>query len=581
MFLETVLGMLVNWCVPLVILVVAACCAICLERCHGWDAILLWGPPIVGGAAFLSTLGFFHFARGKPRPTAFCGWVMALAWLAAAVLLAVWGMAWGVSLLGLDGARWTWAQLRQAVLQAVLAPPRTPGTDWSLSLTTGGLGLGVVVSLIPMVLRYVPLLANPRARKLVVSAALLVGALVVPALGLVTFYALVALGAVVADVGPQSTAASHGLWGLAIAAGALVLVMFVALNLNVTGPHRLYKRGLERTFIDPEQKRPAAIPLDTVDPHNRAPYHLINTAVNLPASEHVRLSERKCDFFLFSRDWAGSPAVGYAKAGEWLMNNRRPDLATAMAISGAAISSNMGLGSIKPLRALIALFNLRLGFWIRNVKTSRRASRHPGFLCLLREMSTLDMTERSGWLNLSDGGHIENLGVYELLRRRCKFILCVDGEADPAITFQGLMTLVRHARIDLGVSIQPDLQELRPDPATGYSRAHYHLCRIEYPARPGESHGDLGLLLYLKLSVTGNESELIRRYRKGDPTFPHQTTLDQFFDEEQFEAYRQLGVHVAEGLFSRTLMNDRCEPDSIPVWFRQLAENLLEPAHHP
>ena len=81
----------------------------------------------------------------------------------------------------------------------------------------------------------------------------------------------------------------------------------------------------------------------------------------------------------------------------------------------------------------------------------------------------------------------------------------------------------------------------------------------------------------MKLSVTGNESELIRRYRTLHPDFPHQSTLDQFFDEEQFEAYRQLGVHVADGLFSRALMSGNINPASVPIWFRQLAGSLLEP----
>src|SRR6188474_1748973 len=164
------------------------------------------------------------------------------------------------------------------------------------------------------------------------------------------------------------------------------------------------------------------------------------------------------------------------------------------------------------------------------------------------------------------------MGVYELLRRRCKFIVCVDGECDPEFGFGGLMTTVRHAQIDFGIGIDAHIRQLKPDPVTGCGQVHGVLTRIHYPAAGSHREG-FGLLLYLKLSMTGNEPELINRYRRAHPEFPHQTTLDQFFDEEQFEAYRQLGVHVAEGLFSRTLMNDRCEPDSIPVWFRQLAEN--------
>ena len=149
-----------------------------------------------------------------------------------------------------------------------------------------------------------------------------------------------------------------------------------------------------------------------------------------------------------------------------------------MAISGAAVSSHMGLGSMPSLSALLTLLNIRLGFWIARPETSTAA---PGFACLLREMTATGMSEDATWLNLSDGGHIENMGVYELLRRRCKFIICVDGEADPKSTFEGQMTLVRHAQIDFGVRIEPKLDDIRQNPASSYSRTHAQLFRILYP----------------------------------------------------------------------------------------------------
>jgi hypothetical protein len=136
--------------------------------------------------------------------------------------------------------------------------------------------------------------------------------------------------------------------------------------------------------------------------------------------------------------------------------------------------------------------------------------------------------------------------------------------------------LVRHAQLDFGVRIEPHLDPIRPNHETTHSQAHAALCRIYYPATADGRPEALGLLLYMKLSVTGNESELIRRYRTICPDFPHQSTLDQFFGEEQFEAYRQLGVHVAEGLFSYALMNGEPDPTTIPDWFRRLASNLLE-----
>jgi hypothetical protein len=189
-------------------------------------------------------------------------------------------------------------------------------------------------------------------------------------------------------------------------------------------------------------------------------------------------------------------------------------------------------------------------------------------------MFGFSMSEKGTWLNLSDGGHIENLGIYELLRRRCKLIVSVDGESDPTYTFQGLMTVVRHAQIDFGARIEVNLSDIRPDPKTGYSQAHAALCTIHYPPASENEPGALGFIIYMKLSVTGNESELIRRYRINHPDFPHQTTLDQFFDEEQFEAYRQLGAHIANGLFLKALL-DQGDVSNVPDWFEKLIKNLL------
>jgi hypothetical protein len=249
-----------------------------------------------------------------------------------------------------------------------------------------------------------------------------------------------------------------------------------------------------------------------------------------------------------------------------------------MAISGAAVAPHMGLGSLPTLSALLTFLNVRLGFWIHKPSPKKAGLFEvPGFICLLREMFGLGMAENSAWLNLSDGGHIENMGAYELIRRRCKFIICVDGEADPEFTFPGFMTMVRHAQIDFGVRIDAKLEDLRPDPTTGYSHSHTAMFRIHYPAT-GDATAGTGLLLYLKLSVTGNESELIKTYRQVNGEFPHQSTLDQFFTQEQFEAYRQLGVHVAEGLFSPAVTSDQTKPRTIREWFKALAGNFLEPS---
>jgi hypothetical protein len=362
---------------------------------------------------------------------------------------------------------------------------------------------------------------------------------------------------------------------LLLVAGLCGLVAFFPLNINWTSPHRLYRDRLARTFIQVSEAGLTTVPLEEINPCNRAPYHLINTTLNVPSSQDPTLHDRKCDFFVFTKHWSGSEVVGYRETGDWQANGGRLDLATVMAVSGAAASSYMGLGTEPTLTALLAFMNIRLGFWLK--QPGRPGRETPGFSCLWNEMLGSGMSEKDAWLNLSDGGHIENMGVYELLLRRCKYIICVDGEADPLYTFEGLMTLVRHARIDFGIHIDAKLDQIRPDTKTGLSQTHAILCRVSYPPPPGQTKRPVGLLLYFKLSVTGNESELIKRYRINHPEFPHQTTLDQFFDQEQFEAYRELGVHVAEGMLSKTLLNNAGNPPSITKWFERLAGNLLEP----
>ncbi len=159
---------------------------------------------------------------------------------------------------------------------------------------------------------------------------------------------------------------------------------------------------------------------------------------------------------------------------------------------------------------------------------------------LLREMA-MRLDEKRDFINLSDGGHIENLATIELLRRRCKLIVIGDGECDPEMHFIGLATLLRTARIDLGIHIDINLDELRLN-AERCSGAHLVIGQIAYP---GEK--ERGYLLYLKSSCTGDEDEVVGEYRHRSPTFPHETTADQFFTEGQFEAYRALGQHIGEG----------------------------------
>jgi hypothetical protein len=550
MVTATLAGMLLNWTAPILIIVLAALGARMVA--NAYPNMGAW-PAALSVAAALTVLSLVLYGAliRRPRKAAQFGGSLLGLLMAITLFIGVgWLLAWSYDFfLHRNSVNWRFTGI-----------------------------LALVVTAGPAVLRFLPFLETPAVRRIALKAMLIVAGAIVPLMSIVLFFAAFTYGGtpIASDLPwwnplyyPEGTRV------LAVVGVAFALVSVFVLNINLTGPHRMYRDLLAGAFVKKSEDDNATVALEDINPQQRAPYHLINTTVNLPSSTNAALRDRKADFFLFSKRWCGSPVVGYHKTSAWKVNAARPDLSTAMAVSGAAASSYMGLDSMPTLVSLLTFLNVRLGFWIR-----RPGHNHfpqvPGFTCLMREMTGVAMSEKRAWLNLSDGGHIENMATYELLRRRCKYVICVDGEADPAFTFPGLMTLVRHAQLDFGIRIEPRLNTLRPDPVTNHSQAHATLCRIHYPRAADGRPAATGLLLYMKLSVTGNESELIRRYRTICPDFPHQSTLDQFFGEEQFEAYRQLGVHVAAGQFSSALMSYRNSPTSVAEWFKNLAGNLLE-----
>jgi fluoride ion exporter CrcB/FEX len=540
----TIAGMVLNWTAPLFVIALLSIVAVLLSQ-FGTDSKVLSFPVIFPVLASLTGLAFVAYGwsiRRSGISPKMAG--QALWWLT--LLTSACGALWLVKA-GHDGLA------------------NFDAHSWKITGLAGA--LGVLTTIAPSIVEFLPLLKTPKFKTIASKLVLVLAGLIVPAIALAAFYIFWLLG---------EPAFETGFWFLAGIAGGLGFIAFFVLDVNLTAPHRFYRDKLARTFIHKTDDETTAVELTKINPSKKAPYHLINTTVNLPTSESPALRDRRSDFFLFSKHWIGSTATGYAKTDQWRASGNPVDLATAMAVSGAALSSHMGLGSKPFLRPILTLLNLRLGYWIKKPDNGA-GEQHPGFRCLIREMIASSMSEKEDWFNLSDGGHIENMAVYELLRRRAKYIICVDGEADPNVAFEGLLTLVRHAQIDFGVEIKPELSGFRPDFKTSLSNTHSHLCRIRYPGPTPDTTEGWGLLLYIKLSVTGNESELIKRYRSNNPEFPYQTTLDQFFDEEQFEAYRQLGVHVAEGLFSKALLNNGPCPTSIEDWFRQLAQNLLLP----
>ncbi len=200
-------------------------------------------------------------------------------------------------------------------------------------------------------------------------------------------------------------------------------------------------------------------------------------------------------------------------------------------------------------------------------------------LYLLREMLG-QTTARSMLVNLSDGGHTgDNIGVYPLLQRRCRLIIAADGEADPNLTFGSFVSAIRQIYTDENVKVFIDLDRVRPQQTDEKRSSPYVIGKIVYPcaekatevvppsaSQPGnddpspatppvvsgkagqeEEAGNIGWIIYLKSSFHDDrEPATVGSYAATNPGFPHQTTVDQFFDDDQFEAYRVLGEYIAE-----------------------------------
>lgn len=355
-----------------------------------------------------------------------------------------------------------------------------------------------------------------------------------------------------------------------LVAGSLYVLTSLCIDLNAASPHRFYRKRLASTYllklVGDRVEPNAGLKLSDLNLSGKAPYHLICAAVNIPGSTNAQLRDRRTDFFFFSKHYCGSPSSGLHPTANWEKVDRNLDVATAMAISGAAAAPNMGTSDASRFRYLLGMLNLRLSYWLRRPDGAENSKLWPSkyFWHELRG----SMSPSLPFLNVSDGGHIENLGIYELLRRRCKFIIAVDGEADPQRAFGGLLTLVHLARIDLGVDIDPDLTDLRVD-EQGVGRSHFEQFRIGYPG------GGTGVLLYIKASMTGNESEYLLRYRAENPDFPHESTAKQLFSEQQFEAYRYLGEHIAGDLFREDLVGCWAGDESVKEWMKRLGKHLL------
>lgn len=303
------------------------------------------------------------------------------------------------------------------------------------------------------------------------------------------------------------------------------------------------------------------------------PLHVVNMALNLVKGEELAWRDRKAQTFTSSPLHVGSFfELGYRRSKTFGISPRQHraiSLGTSMAISGAAASPNMGYHSSPVVTFLMALFNVRLGWWFGNPgRAGDNTFKLPGPIFAPNPLiaETLGLTDNDhSYVYLSDGGHFENLGLYEMVLRRCRHIVVIDGSQDETFNFDSLGNALAKIRTDLGIPIVFESIPIcrrpgeLPTYGAGKEQKHHKYCamaKIRYSAidaiPKGKHNLDIdGTLIYIKPSVYGQEPSDVYNYATANPTFPHESTGDQMYSETQFESYRALGSFVVDHITGR------------------------------
>jgi hypothetical protein len=364
---------------------------------------------------------------------------------------------------------------------------------------------------------------------------------------------------------------AHNFAIVILGAGVFIIALFAnyCVNVNVFSLHSMYRLRLVRAFLGGSNFGRNAdrftnfdqndnLPQSKLKSLKEAPIHVVNTTLNLVNTQKKAWQQRKAESFTFTPFTAGSWRLGYVST-DCFGGQSGITIGTAMAISGAAFNPNMGYNSSPLVTLLMTLFNARLGWWLPNPgwaiqrklppdkARSYLVKPGPTFALASIVSEALGKTDdRRKWIQLSDGGHFENLGIYEMVLRRCRYIIVVDAGADRSFNFEDLGNATRKIQIDLGIPIT--FPGASPWPFHGKMHPDNRYCvtgRIDYQCVDG-ANAQPGYIVYIKPCLNGTESRDVIAYSAAHDAFPHETTANQFFNEAQFESYRRLGSDAIE-----------------------------------
>jgi hypothetical protein len=329
----------------------------------------------------------------------------------------------------------------------------------------------------------------------------------------------------------------------------LSLLFALTCDINAISMHSYYRSRLAEAFLPEVQggeahdrtRHPMLFRLTDIRAGAGGPFHIINTTLNTTSSTNAKLRARNGENMILSPLYCGSAATGYRRTSDYLRGELT--LSTAFSVSGAAVDPDTYATKSRPVSFLMALLNVRLGVWVRNPRQEPRRWRFPAwYQLMLREMLGVGLSEQDSRIHLADGGHFENLGLYELLRRRCRYIIVSDAGADPECTLADLGQAVQRARADLGAEVAICADPLFHGNGDDIRKRAHLVGQVTY------ADGSQGEILYLKALLRENLGADIYGYWRTNPEFPNQPTSNQFYGELQFDSYRELGRQLMAGI---------------------------------
>ena len=371
---------------------------------------------------------------------------------------------------------------------------------------------------------------------------------------------------------------------------ALGLVASLLVNINRFSLHAVYRNRLVRAYLGATNPKRNPNLFTGFDPQDnlalaelrsdggagptQRPLHIINMALNLVGGKELAWQQRKAESFTASKLYVGNFRLGFRSTRDYASSQQRGGLTlgTAMAISGAAANPNMGYHSSPVVAFLMTLFNVRLGCWLGNPgpagQDSYQASA-PAMPVWFAAKEAFGLSDdASGFVCLSDGGHFENLGLYEMIQRRCETIVVCDAGCDPSCSLEDLGNAIRKIRADLGVRIELQNFNIYSRDDKRYENSDQpeigRYCALGDIYYDPESDDPQGTLIYIKPAICGKEPKDVFNYKQVNRTFPHESTADQFFSESQFESYRALGVWVIQRIYEVKPRAGETPPSTVP-----------------